>query len=110
MNHTKLVSLCKTRWVAHIEAYEAFQELLTAVVDSLQDIATEDGWNSDSSRKASSLIIAVRQFRFIHIFTVVRHGLGFIKGITTSLQRRAHDIDCAYNEIVHVVQRIEEVR
>ena len=110
VNHTKLVSLCKTRWVARIEAYEAFQELLTAVVDSLQDIATEDGWNSESSRKTSSLLSAVRQFGFIHTFTVVRHDLGFIKGITTSLQSRAHDIVCAYNEIVHVVQRIEEVR
>ena len=79
VNHTKLVSLCKTRWVARIEAYEAFQELLTAVVDTLQDIATEDGWNSESSRKANSLLSAVRQFGFIHTFTVVRHGLGFIK-------------------------------
>ena len=104
------MSLCKTRWVARIEAYEAFQELLTAVVDSLQDIATEDGWNSESSRKASSFLSAVRQIGFIHTFTVVRHGLGFIQGITTSLQSRAHNIVCAYNEIVHVVQRIEEVR
>ena len=86
------------------------KDLVTAVVDSLQDIATEYGWNSESSHKASSLLSAVRQFCFIHTFTVVRHGLGFIKGITPSLQSRAHDIVCAYNEILHVVQRIEEVR
>ena len=110
MNHTKLLSLCKTRWLARIDAYEAFQELLIAVIDSLQDIATEAGWNSESSREPTSLLNAVRQFSLIHAFIVVRYGLGFITGIATSLQSRAHDIVCAYNEIVRVVHRIEEVR
>ena len=104
-DHTKLVSLCKTRWVACIESLRGIPEVSNP--ESLQDIATEDGWNSESSRKASSLLSAVTQFGFIHTFTVVRHGLGFLKGITTSLQSRAHDIVCAYNEIVHVVQRVE---
>ena len=75
VNHTKQVSLCKTRWVARIEAYKTSQELLTAVVDSLQDIATEDGWNSESSRKASSLLSAVRQFGFIHTFSETWFGI-----------------------------------
>ena len=37
-------------------------------------------------------------------------GLGFIKGLTISLQGQSKDICCAYNEIVTVKEALSEVR
>ena len=37
-------------------------------------------------------------------------GLGFIKGLTISLQGQSKDICCAYNEIVTVKEAMSEVR
>ena len=105
--HRKLVNLCKTRWVARIEAYEVFAELLTAVVQALEVISTEDGWNMESSRKASSLLTAVTQFSFLHAFTITRNVLGFIKGLTTSLQSRTLDIVYAYSQVEIVIKTID---
>ena len=36
-------------------------------------------------------------------------GLGFIKGLTISLQGQSNDICCAYNEIVTVKEALSEV-
>ena len=49
--HRKLINLCQTHWVARIEAYETFAELLTAVIQALEAISTEDGRNVVFLRK-----------------------------------------------------------
>ena len=82
----KLVNLCKTRWVARIEAYEVFMELFPDVVSTLEIVSTENGWNSESSQKATSLLTAITQFEFLMAFVVTKHGFGFTKGLTVSLQ------------------------
>eukprot|EP00117_Sycon_ciliatum_P005936 scpid108032/ scgid9678/ len=85
VSHTKLINLCKTRWVARIAVYESFAELLPAVTVVFEDIATGQGWNVESTRKANSLLAAIRKFPFIHAFVVIKHGLTFVKGFMTSL-------------------------
>ena len=107
---TKLVNLCKTRWVARIEAYEVFGDLYPAVVSTLETISSEPGWSSDTAHKAAGLLTAVTQFSFLVAFVVVNIGLGFIKGITTSLQSRTLDICNAYAEVNTVVSVLQDVR
>ena len=68
----KLVNLCKTRWVARIEAYEVFTEVMPAVVGTMETISTESGWNSESSQKAASLLTAITQFEFLMAFVVTK--------------------------------------
>ena len=110
VSHTKLVNLCKTRWVARINAFDAFSELFQALFATLQNISSGQGWNTESSRQASALLHAIQQFAFIHAFVVARHGLGYIKGITTSLQSRTCDVVYAYGEVATVIKTVEEVR
>ena len=62
---TKLVNLCKTRWVARIEAFEVFRDMLQALVSTLEVISTARGWSTESSKKASALLISIIQFQFL---------------------------------------------
>ena len=107
---TKLVNLCKTRWVARIEAFEVFRYMLPALVSTLEVINTANGRSAESSMKASALLISITQFKFLMSLGVTWAGLGFIKGLTISLQGQSKDICCAYNEIVTVKKALSEVR
>ena len=53
----KLVNLCKTRWVARIDALEVFFNLFPAVVKTFEVISEggATGWNPDSRRSAENL-------------------------------------------------------
>ena len=106
---TKLMNLCKRRWVARIEAFEVFRDMLPVLVSTLEVINTADGWSAESSMKASALLISITQFQFLMYLEVTWVGLGFIKGLTISLQRQSKDICCAYNEIVTVKEALSEV-
>ena len=104
------MNLCKTRWVARIEAFEVFRDMLPALVSTLVVISTAHGWTTESSKKASALLISITQFQFLISLEVTWAGLGFIKGLTISLQGQSKDICCAYNEIVTVKEALSEVR
>ena len=108
----KLVSMCKTRWVARIDALEVFFEIFPAVVQAFEVFSqgSSSGWNADSCRSAGSLLNCVAQFKFIMPFIVAMRSLGYIKGLTTSLQKRAKDICHAYSEVHTVESALMEVR
>ena len=72
------------------------------LVSTLEVISTAHGWSAESSKEASALLISITQFQFLMSLEVTWAGLGFIKGLTISLQGQSKDIGCAYNEIVTV--------
>ncbi len=84
---TKLMNLCKTRWVARIEAFEVFRDMLPVLISTLEVISTAHGWSAELSKKASALLISITQFQFLMSLVVTWSGLGFIKGLTISLAR-----------------------
>ena len=108
----KLVSMCKTRWVARIDALELFFDLYPAVVKTFEVISegSSDGWNVDSRRAAESLLICITKFQFIISFIVTKECLHYTKGITTSLQKRAKNICQAYAEVSTVTSALQDVR
>ena len=108
----KLVNLCKTRWVARIDALEVFFSLFPAVVRTLEVISEggDTGWNQDSRRSADSLLICITKFQFLIAFVVTKQCLEYIKGLTVSLQKRAKDICQAYSEVNTIVTALNEVR
>ena len=61
---TKLLDLYKTRWVAQIEASEVFRDMLPALVSTLEVISIVPGWSTESSKKASALLISLFSFSF----------------------------------------------
>ena len=108
----KLVSLCKTRWVARIDALEVFFDLFPAVVQTLEVISSgsASGWNSESCRAAEGLLICITRYQFIISFVVTKECLQYTKGITVSLQKRANDICQAYSDVKTVIATLQDVR
>ena len=97
----KLVDMCKTRWVARIDALEVFLNIFPAVIQALEVISegASSGWNADSRCSAGNVLTCISQLKFVITFIVVIKCLVYIKGLTTSLKQTAKDICHAYNEV-----------
>ena len=78
-------------------------------VSTFEVISTALAWSAEFSKKASAQLITITQFQFLISLEVTWAGLGFIKGLTISLQAKSKDICCAYNEIVTVKEALSEV-
>ena len=98
--------------VGRIDALEVFFDLFPFVVQTLDTISegSAGGWNSESSRQAVNLLSSITKFSFIISFVVTKECLGYVKGLTISLQRRANDICYAYREVTTVVSALTELR
>ena len=83
----KLVNLCKTRWVARIDALDVFYDLFPSVVKTFEVISEGTDWNQESRRSAENLLTCITKFEFILAFVVTKQCLGYIKGLTVSLLR-----------------------
>ena len=54
-------------------------------------------------------MMRITKFQFI-AFMMMRQCLAYIKGLTTSLQKRAKDICQAYGEVSNIVTTLSEVQ
>ena len=106
----KLVNLCKTRWVARIDALDVFYDLFPSVLKTFEVISEGTDWNQESRRSAENLLTCITKFEFLLAFVVTKQCLGYIKGLTVSLQKRAKDICKAYSEVSSVIRALSEVR
>ena len=50
-------------------------EVMPAVVGTMETTSTESDWNSESSQKAASLLIAITQFEFLMAFIITKIAL-----------------------------------
>ena len=107
---TKLVNICKTRSIARIESFETFLSVAPAVVQTFEVISTDNTWNTESSTRATSLLLSITQFEFLMAIVVVEACLGYIKGLTVALQSRSTDICTAYREASIVMRVLTDVR
>ena len=74
--HTKLIDLCRTRWIERLVALDRFQELYEAIMITLENIyknigGGESGWNEDSKKDASALFHTCSDFGFIITLVIV---------------------------------------
>ena len=92
---TKLIDVCRTRWVARIDGMEVLQDLMPAVVASLEEMTfnKEKTYNSETSVTASSYLKAITCFQFIVCLVVSRrHVLNYSRPATVKLQMKERDI------------------
>ena len=56
-SHTRLIDVCRTRWIARIDGLDILFEIIGAVVRCLEAIKNNEGrsWNPSSIRDASGL-------------------------------------------------------
>ena len=106
-NVTKLVGLCKTRWVERFEAFENVLDLAEAVVTVCEIIVSPhlyihnedfegctDGrsWDSDTKTRAQDILASFRNFEFSVCIIALKNILLPLHGITSKLQKRDLDI------------------
>ncbi|KAJ8024838.1 52 kDa repressor of the inhibitor of the protein kinase [Holothuria leucospilota] len=108
---SKLINLCKTRWVERHQAFETFADLYVPVVEVFQEITENpSNWNQESLTGAKSLLLAITSFDFLMAFTVSKDVLGYAKGLSTSLQAKNHNICKAMQEVSVVKKSLQSAR
>lgn len=108
---SKLLPLCRTRWVERLNALEVTIDLFQVVVETLADMEknSEKQWNRDTATQASSLLKCF-DFDFLINLVIVQRILAYTSSITSRLQSRGLDILRAYQEIALVIRTLELIR
>jgi hypothetical protein len=108
---SKLVDLCRTRWVEKHKALETFSNLYLTVFDTLAQMCEDtDTWDSETLTKATGFLHTIASSSFMVSFIVVRNCLRYLKPLTVKLQKLEKDIVEAYKEISIVSTTISTLR
>ena len=106
---TKVIGLCRTRWVERHEDNENCFELAPAIVMTtdmmahphLYDDAVPDWpWDKETKEKAIGLGSSIKRFENIVAFIVMKNVLYPLKSISAKLQKRDLDVYDAYVRIL----------
>ena len=86
---SKLLPLCRTRWVERLNALEVTLDLSLAVIGAFTDMVenTCKQWNRDTVAQASALLKRF-DFEFLINLVVTQKVLAYTSSITTRLQSR----------------------
>ena len=106
-SRTKLVGLCKTRWVERHTCFEVFLEMYQAFVTFLDamlhphqhsQLGTNDTWDWDRNTlvKAQGMMAALTTFQNIAFFIITKNTLDIAKVLSVKLQKRDQDVLEAY--------------
>ncbi|KAG7158764.1 52 kDa repressor of the inhibitor of the protein kinase-like 4, partial [Homarus americanus] len=90
----------------------SFVELHPTVVACLEKIV-EGGpaiWSTVSLTDAQTLLLAITSTGFIVSLVITNNALGYLKGVTTSLQAEAKDIVEASSEVNYLKAALQDVR
>ena len=108
---TKLVSLCKTRWVERVQSLDTFQELFIPLIDTLQDMVNGESRAKPSlSADASSLLTLITQFDFIVALVITRHVLDATLPVTQLLQGKSIDVMDGFHLITTLKNDVTNMR
>ena len=109
--HTKLLDVCKTRWVLRIDGLDRLLEMHSAVAETMFLIRdNDDGSWSTSASEADSLSSIITSFDFIITLVVVRMCLGYTKSATIQLQGAHIDIIKGLQEISMMKMSLQTAR
>ena len=108
----QLIDVCRTRWIARINALEVFESLYRAIILALEEVKDnkDSSWNRESCVDASGLFYQCISFEFIMSLVVARRGLSYVAPATTKLQAKRMEIVKAYSEIGSLKNVVMEKR
>ena len=116
-----LITLCATRWVARIEAYDHFYASFKYTVFALEFIAHNmhhdecpeqfyGCWQTKTRTDASGLLKAITDFDFIVTFICAYSCLSHMSGLTVKLQKKTNDIFKAFSMVTEVKATYKRLR
>ena len=108
---SKLIPLCRTRWVERLNGLEITLDLAQPVIDTLGDMAVnaDKKWNRDTVTQASALLKRF-DFEFVMNLVIVQNILAYTTSLTTMLQLRGIDAVKPYEEVNLVIRTLQHVR
>ncbi len=111
-SHTRLIDVCRTRWIARIDGLEIFVEVFKAIVESLRIIKdnVEGTWNSDSERDARGLFHGITQFHFMVCLVVVSRCLEVTRPLTKQLQSSTFDVVASNQKVTLLFVTLQRIR
>ena len=109
---TRLINLCKTRWIARIDGLAVFVEVFTAIVKCFEIIKAnaDRSWNVESVNKAFYLFHATVSFSFIAHIVFVSRCLEVTRPLTVQLQDSASDAGSVREKVSSLYVQLERVR
>ena len=91
---TKLVDVCRTRWVDRVQGLDTFQELFVPLYRTLQEINENEGnkYVPALVTEAVSCLANVSNFDFLVTLIITRHILDSTLSVTQLMQGKSIDI------------------
>ena len=116
-----LITLCATRWVARIEAYDHFYASFKYTVFALEVIAHNmhhdecpeqfyGCWQTKTRADASGLLKAFTDFDFVVTFICAYSCLSHMSGLTVKLQKKTNGIFKAFSMVTEVKATYKRLR
>ena len=92
-DHTVVNNVCRSRWIARLDAFDNFCDLFPAILTAIETIAKNvDGYSRSNAEKAKPLFIGTCQFQIIVIVVIVKKNLSYTRGLTKKLQDIGRDL------------------
>ena len=108
---TKLLGLCKSRWIQRHDALENFDQLFATLIVVFEDIKdSSTGWNRETVTDATTLLHCISKFEFVMAFTAMFKVMSIVKGLNVKLQLSSTDISKAYKDVNRTCQGLQHFR
>ncbi|XP_078585777.1 52 kDa repressor of the inhibitor of the protein kinase-like [Branchiostoma floridae x Branchiostoma japonicum] len=106
----KMKPMCETRWVEKHTCLEDFLELHEPLLDCLESIASEAGWDAKARTEAGGLLSQLNKPAFLCAFRSTLFVFGFTKSLSCNLQGSTMDVITAHGQVDRVLQEMRKVR
>ena len=109
--HTKLIDVCRTRWVLRIDGLTRFLEMYVAIAEALFTIRdnADKKWDT-AAADAYALASVVTNFDFIMTLVIVRNVLGYTKTATVQLHGEKLDIMEGLKQVNIMIKSLNTAR
>ena len=109
---SKLLNVCRTRWVQQLDGLDRFEETIECVVKALEvmDRNEDRTWNSETHTTAGHLLSVIKSFEFIANLIIIQRVLSYTRYITVKLQKIEMDIMKGYSEVNVIRTTVKEIR
>ena len=109
---TKLIDVCRTRWVERVVGLDHFEEMFIAIVQTFENMCNnlQRECNRDTQSKALSHLKLVTSYEFIVALVITRNVFDLTIDVTRVLQARNNDILDAIHLINTLKAKFSEIR
>ena len=107
---TKLLDVCKTRWLQRLDGLERMQQMMEWVLEALEIIKDDMSLKPEQRGDADGLFLKFQSFGFAVTLIIVRHIISYVDPLTTELQKVKLDVIGVYKAVDTCLAAIDSAR